>query len=102
MSVPCRARIEHKENLPLGNGSRGRFIPPSKDNMGILIPSWGGLEKEEVDYIAEASLEKEKNRNKDRKQKNVLERVTQSVLSAPMGKRRERLNEITGGVQWQV
>jgi len=55
------------------------------------------LEKEEVDYIAEASLEKERNRVRKSEQKETLEKVTKAILSAPQGKRRVVLNQITGG-----
>ena len=97
ISIPYRTRVEHKENLPLGNKSRGRFIPPDGNRSGILVPSFGALEKEEVDYIAEASLEKERNRVRKSEQKDALENVTKALLSSPQGKRHETLNKILGG-----
>lgn len=97
ISSPARIISKTSESLPLGNKSRGRFIPPSKDNMGILIPSFGALEKEEVDYLAEASLEKERDRKRNRVQKTALEKVTKVLMNTPQGKRNEMLNQITGG-----
>lgn len=99
MSAPARIKVEHKENLPYGNKSKGRFIS-HKETGGsdILIPSWGALEKEEVDYLAEAMIEKEKTHKRQSPMKDNMEAVTKALLRTPMGERREMLNEITGGV----
>ena len=58
-------RFKSKESLPLGNKDRGRFIPPEKGRAGILVPSYGVLEKEEIDYIIEAEQEKEDDEGND-------------------------------------
>lgn len=91
-------RVKHTEQLPLGNKSRGRFI--SHEETGgsdILIPSWGALEKEEIDYIAEVAIEKEKSRVRNSPMKKKMEDVTKVLMNTPKGKRREKLDEITGG-----
>ncbi len=97
ISVPYKCRIEHKENLPLGNKSRGKFIPPQGKRSGILVPSFGALEKEEVDYLVEASLEKENTRVRKSEQKDTLEKVTKVLLNTPKGQRGKKLTEIQGG-----
>jgi len=89
-------RIKNKEQLPLGNKSRGRFIKTGKGQPDILIPSYGLLEKEEIDYIAEANIEKDKDRVRRTPMKENLEKVTKALLNAPQGERRKLLNEIKG------
>lgn len=100
MSRPARLNFVQKERLPLGEGSRGKYIPPEGDRHGILVPSWGALEKDEVEYTAMAALEIEEERVKLRKerpkrdwgdQKDVLEKVTQAALRAPQGHRAETI-----------
>ena len=99
ISAPALIIVNHKENLPYGNKSRGRFISSEETGgSGILIPSWGALEKEEIDDIAEAAIEKEKTKVRKSPMKDNMEAVTRVLLSTPKGKRREKLNEITGGV----
>ena len=97
ITAPARARFVERESLPLGNKSRGRFIPPQGNRAGILIPSFGALEKEEVDYLAEASIEKENNRVRKSEQKETLEKVTRTLLATPPGQRHKKLEQIQGG-----
>jgi len=97
ISSPARPRFVQVEQLPLGNKSRGRFIPPEGKRVGILVPSFGALDKEEVDYIAEAEIEKENTRIRHSEQKETLEKVTTALLRTPQGKRHEMLNQIQGG-----
>ncbi len=85
-----------KERLPLGNGSRGRFVPPSGKRAGILVPSFGALEKEEIDYIVEAEQEKEDTRVRHSEQKEKLERASRIAMNAKKGKRIEVLKELGG------
>jgi len=96
LSVPALIKVYYGESLPLGNKSRGRFIPPEGNRAGILVPSFGALEKEEVDYLAEASLEKEKTRVRKSEQKEALENVTKILLNTPHGQRGKKLKEIGG------
>ena len=103
MSRPAITRVEHKENLPLGSGSRGKFLSPQETGgMGIMIPSFGALEKEEVEYTAEAALEKEKERvaknltpvtEKRAKGKQKLESAFNIALNAKQGQRAKALKE---------
>ncbi len=84
--------IKHKEQLPYGNNSRGKFLPSEKGRRAIFVPSFGVLEKEEVDYLVEASQEKEDERIKKgtkSQQKEELEQVATAMLRAPEGKRAE-------------
>ncbi len=88
--------FKNKERLPYGSGSRGKFVPPENGRRGIFVPSWGALEKEEIDYIVTAEQEKEDERIKKREQsitKQKLEYVTATVLQAPEGKRAEAAQE---------
>ncbi len=45
----------------------------------MFIPSWGALEQAEVDYIAEASIEKEKERVR---KKRDMERLTKQKIGS--------------------
>lgn len=92
--------IKTPERLPLGNKSRGRFIDSKETGgMSILVPSFGALEKEEVDYVAEEAIAEEKERVKaaePRLTKTALGNVVAEALKAPKGKRKETLEKITG------
>ena len=91
--------IKTKEQLPLGNGSRGRFISSQETGgLAILVPSFGALEKEEVDYVAEEAIYAEKERLKKpepRLTKTALQNVVTETLKAPEGKRKKTLEQIT-------
>ena len=89
--------IKSKERLPYGSNSRGKFIPAEKGRRSIFVPSFGALEKEEVDYIVEASQEQEDERiRKGRKseKKEQLEQVVEAVRRAPKGERAKTAKEI--------
>jgi len=89
------------ERLPLGSGSRGRFIDSKETGgMSILVPSFGALEKEEVDYVAEEAIYREKERVKTaepRLTKTALQNVVAETMKAPKGKRKNTLERITEG-----
>src|SRR3990167_430633 len=73
--------VRKKERLPLGEGSRGRFVTPEETGgLGILIPSFGAMEKEEVDYVAGMAIEKEKERIKKKPESRQKERLGQVSL----------------------
>jgi len=88
-----------KERLPLGSGSRGRFIDSKETGgMSILVPSFGALEKEEVDYVVEEAIYQEKERVKTaepRLTKVALQNVITETMKAPAGKRKKTLEQIT-------
>jgi len=86
-----------REQLPLGNKSRGRYIKGENGRNDILIPSFGLLEKEEIDYIAEANIEKDKNRVRKTPMKENMEKVVSALNQAPKGQRGKLLDEIQGG-----
>jgi len=87
------------ERLPLGNKSRGRFLTSEETGgLPILIPSFGALEKEEVDYTAEAAIESERERVKMTPPRNsqvALANVMRETRKAPKGKRKQTLERIT-------
>ena len=89
--------IKNKENLPYGNKDRGRLVPSEKGRRAIFVPSFGTMEKEEVDYIVEASQDKEDERIKKNEKSNTRERLEQVVevaRRAPRGKRAIAAQEI--------
>ena len=100
-SAPAPAIIHERERLPLGNKSRGRFVSSKETGgMSILVPSFGALEKEEVDYVAEEAIYREKERQKTaepRLTKVALQNVVAETLKAPKGKRKKKLEQITKG-----
>lgn len=65
VTAPARITVNYKQTLPYGTGSRGRYLS-SKETGGlpVLIPSWGAMEQAEVDYVAEAAIDKERGRKK--------------------------------------
>ena len=91
-------QVKNKDRLPLGNKSGGRYIKTEKGQPDILIPSYGLLEKEEIDYIAEANIEKEKNRVRVSPTKEKMEKVVKTILTTPKHERRKKLHEIEGGL----
>jgi len=93
ISLPSKSFIRHNESLPCGNGSEGRYVSSQETGgLPVLIPSWGAMEKEEVDYVAGMAIEKERDRVK-RKQKSAtkerLEQVVEATRQAPRGERAE-------------
>lgn len=89
--------VRHKEQLPLGNKSRGKFVPQENGRRAILVPSFGALEKEEVDYTVEAAQEKEDERirkEKPRQQKEELGQIVTAMMRTKPGKRAEMGHQI--------
>ena len=86
-----------KPRLPYGSGSKGKFIPPEKGRRAIFVPSYGTMEKEEVEYIVGTAQEQEDERIKrgyKSEQKERLEQVVGAVRQAPQGKRAKLAREI--------
>jgi hypothetical protein len=96
ISAPSRIIVHSSESLPLGNKSRGRFIPPHNGMPGILVPSFGLLEKEEVDYLTEGMIEKHKNEVRVSETKTNLERLTKLARNTPRGKRAKIIKQAIG------
>lgn len=81
ISVPTVKIIQGKKQLPFGTGSPGRMITHKETGgMGVYIPSYGSMEQDEVDYIAEGAIEKEKARVK--KKKKSIQRESQALVQA--------------------
>jgi len=92
--------FKNKPTLPYGHNDRGKFIPAEKGRRAIFVPSFGVLEKEEVEYLTEAAQEQEDTRlRKGRvsRQKEQLEQVTEAVRHAPNGRRAELARKIAQG-----
>ena len=95
--------FKQKERLPYGDKSRGKFIPPEKGRRAIFVPSFGALEKEEVDYTVEAAQEQEDERIRKggiSESKAKLEAVANIMRQAPERERakagREAMKELGG------
>ena len=89
--------FKNKPYLPYGSNSRGAFIPAEKGRRAIFVPSFGVLEKEEVDYLVEVAQEQEDGRVKRPKiseQKEALENVTRAARAEKAGKRAKLVKEI--------
>ena len=92
--------VRQKERLPLGNKDRGKFVETEKGRRAIFVPSFGVLEKEEVDYLVEVAQGQEDDRLKNKpisQQKGELEQVAQAMLDTPVGKRAKTGREIIEG-----
>ncbi len=103
MSTPARITIVKRERLPLGEGSRGRFVSHEETGgMDIFVPSWGAMEKAEVDYVTQGAIEKEKararkQRTERRAQKEIGALISLAYATKP-GQRAKTLREaIKGG-----
>ena len=92
------AIIKTKEQLPYGTGSRGRLLSAEETGgLPILIPSFGALEKEEIDYVAEAAIEREHERVKKeppRASKVAIHNMVTEAKKAPEGKRKSTMDKI--------
>lgn len=86
-----------KGNLPYGNKDKGRIVLAEKGRRAIFVPSFGAMEKEEVDYIIEVAQGQEDERIKRPThsiQRERLESVTQAARNAPRGERIKTIREI--------
>lgn len=92
--------VRRKERLPYGNKDKGKFVPPEKGRRAIFVPSFGTMEKEEVDYVVEVAKEQEDERikrNEKSEQRECLEQVVEATKRAPRGKRAKTAKEIING-----
>jgi len=81
ISAPAPAVVKTRDRLPYGSGSRGKFIPAEETGgMSIFVPSFGALEREEVEYTAEAAAEKERERVAKSKPLNEENAMTKEAL----------------------
>jgi len=103
MSRPAMGKVTHKENLPLGSGAQGKYVPSSETGgLPVYVPSFGAMEKEEVEYTALAATEKERERVGKKKtlsmrnpeKARALENIVNTARNAPQGKRKETLNKV--------
>ena len=98
-SLPVIKVVERKR-LRYGSGSPGKIMTHRETGgLDIFIPSDGAMEQDEVDYIAEGAMEKERERVK--KAKKSPQRETQARIQAyttlanrtPRGQRAKVLRE---------
>jgi len=100
ISAPARIIINESESLPYGSGSRGKFIPSEKGRRPIFVPSFGSMEREEIDYVVEVAQGQEDERlqkNEKSIQKESLENVVEAARRAPSGERAKTARELIGG-----
>lgn len=89
--------IKKKDRLAYGDKDRGKFIPSEKGRRAIFVPSFGTMERQEIDDIVLAAQEQEDERLKRGEKtqlKENLENLTQAALSAPKGQRAKVIKEI--------
>ncbi len=89
-----------KERLPFGNKSRGKLIKSEEGRRAIFVPSFGSMEKEEIDYVVQEAQHQEDERVKKKstsQTKVELESVAKSMKEAPRGERAKTGHEILGG-----
>lgn len=94
--------VEHERRM-LGSKSKGRYLSSAETGgLPILIPSFGALEKEEIDYTAEVAIAQEKERVAKKRpvnegnalKKQALSNVVNITKSAAKGKRMKQLKEV--------
>ncbi len=90
ISLPA-LQFVNRERLRYGSGSPGRIVTREETGgMEVYIPSDGCMEQDEVDYIAQGAIEKEKARLKKGPQREVqaqLQAFTDLAYSTPKGQR---------------
>ena len=94
-------RVKHKERLPYGEKSRGTYIPAEKGRRDIFVPSWGSMEKEEIDYVVEEARGQEDERIKGKSKspaKERLEKVVEATRQAPRGERAKTAQNLINGM----
>ncbi len=100
MSVPAKVTITRPEQLPYGNKSRGKYVSSEETGgLGILVPSFGALEKEEVEYTALEATEKEKDRVRKGKQfvneqKSLIQKYMDVAYKTKPRKRIEAMRKL--------
>mgnify|MGYP001559159678 CR=1 FL=1 len=100
-SLCARPVVRNKERLQYGSGSAGRYVS-SKETGGlpVYIPSFGAMEQAEVDDVAEAAIEREKERVKvsaPRQSAVALQNIVKETMKAPKGQRKKTMELIKKG-----
>lgn len=89
--------FKDRERRQYGSEAPSKYIPAEKGRSAIYVMSDGALEQAEVDYIVEGTQEKEDSRKKvKRAGKEHMEKLVQTMVSAPPGERKKTLSEILG------
>lgn len=95
VSAPAPAVFKEYERLPLGNGARGKYLSSEETGgLPVYVPSFGAMEQEEIDYVAEAAVDRSEKRE-PRESKVALQSIVNETMKAPKGKRRETIEKIT-------
>ena len=91
---------------PYGYGSVGKYVSAKETGgLPIFVPSFGAMEQEEVDFVAEEASGKEKARVKAHQAlnednaitKEALGNIVKTVKQQPEGKRIKAASEIIKG-----
>mgnify|MGYP001558337451 CR=1 FL=1 len=89
--------FKNKKHLRYGKGDKGVLIPPDQGRRGVFVPSFGAMEKEEIEEVVLAAQEKEDGRIKKRQKsaaQEKLEQVLEQTLKAEPGERAKTAREI--------
>jgi len=97
LSIPSPAIIIEHKRLRYGSGAPGKLITQEETGgMGILVPSFGAMEKEEVDYVAGMALKKEKDRQKKKEtrvQQQIVQAYSDLAYQTPQGQRAKTIKK---------
>ncbi len=92
--------FKDRERQRYGSGSKGKFISHKETGgMDIFVPSFGTMEQDEVDYVAEGALEKEQARVRHKevresKTKEIIQSLTNLALQTKQGQRAKVINKV--------
>lgn len=103
ISRPGRIAVIDHPALPLGKGSPGKYIPSGETGgLPVYVPSFGGMEKEEVDYVAGMAVQKERERVRKKRQyvsptKSKLQSALDLAYKTKPGQRAKAIKEAMKG-----
>ena len=89
--------VKNKARGRYGSEAPSKLIPAEKGRSAIYVMSDGSLEQEEVDYLVEATQEKEDSKIRKSATKERLEQVVRATRKAPRGMRAEVAQDIIDG-----
>ena len=96
-------RVKNPVRKPYGYGSAGKYVSAKETGgLPIFVPSFGAMEQEEVDFVAQEAVGKERARVKAHQAlnetnaltKESLGNVVKTVKTQPRGKRIKAAAEI--------
>ena len=97
LSAPARIIVNEKTRHRYGTGALGRVVLGSETGgLDIFVPSGGAMEQEEVDYVTEVAVDKERERVKKERHnptREAIEGLKQLAYQTKPGQRYEVLQE---------